>query len=817
MMQAIRAPESEANGHSCPACGKAVDSLRAGHVAVLEDRFLYFCDEHCKRDLVAQSSGTLPSSVATAEPPPVASSPISRERAVAANGAAERRTDVALTAALSRQAGEGGLSLQVDATLSPMRGEGRGEGTCIRAQADEPPTTLPSVLVASKAPVASSPPAVAVPVDVLPPLASEPALARGDSEASEDSRDDPGDGDTGLPTLPRVAPALVLSGVALGVLGAVAPLVVRGADVLRLPLALVAVTVVAVRWALEPREPEAASPALAAAPAIGGLVAAVWAVVVRDPQAPVLATFAGLAASAVLGVDYLVARASVSTRLARDAIARGLEGDVRVVRGGESRMVSPFDVKPGEQVVALAGESLGVDGIVAAGEAEVVPWLGASSVVKKHEGDSLVAGAVVSSGQLRATTTWAGADRAFYRLALSPALRADVAAPIVRALRRSLERGVPVLAVLAAIAAYAGGARGPEVLGAACAVALAIAARGAASLVALHHAQGQLAALGAGVVYKDAAAFDDAGRANVAVLCSRGTVLMGEPEIVELESLGPASRDRVLALAAGAEAASTHPFASAILRAARAKDERVENVRSATVHPGLGVTALAASGERLVVGSRALLLRERVSVAVADGRATELESQGRSVLLVALAGKLIGLLAMQDGMRPGARAAVQRLLDAKLEPVLLSGEARETCETIGRALDVEHIRPEVLPSDRGTEVRSLGEGGQVVAVIGHPQTDDAALGAADVSVALGAAGRAPGEWSVCLASDDVRDAARALSLAREARDRAKVAMAVGILPGVLAALAVGWGVLPIWTAPIALFGGVLAALSRARR
>ena len=418
--------------------------------------------------------------------------------------------------------------------------------------------------------------------------------------------------------------------------------------------------------------------------------------------------------------------------------------------------------------------------MVAAGEAEVVPWLGAPGAVKKREGDPLVAGATVAAGQLRATTTWAGADRAFYRLALSPVLRADVAAPLVRALRLTLERGVPVLGVLAAIAAYAGGARGPEVLGAACAVALAIAARGAASVVALHHARGQLAALGLGVVYKDAAAFDDAGRATVCVLCSRGTVMMGEPEIVALESLGVASEGRVLALAAGAEAASTHPFASAILRAARAREERAENVRSATVHPGLGVTALAANGERLVVGSRALLLRERVSVAIADARVTELESQARSVLLVALAGKLIGLVALQDGLRPGARAAVQRLLDAKLEPVLLSGEARETCETIGRTLDIEHIRPEVLPSDRGTEVRSLGEGGQVVAVLGHPSTDDAALGAADVSVALGAAGSTPGEWSVSLASNDVRDAARALSLARDARDRAKVAMSIGI-------------------------------------
>jgi P-type Cu+ transporter len=779
--QGSETPASATQGHKCPACGRGVDSLRAGHVAIMEGRFLYFCDEHCKRELVAQASGPMPSEVATVEPPPVASMPISRERTVLAT------PEEAALPVSSRRARDSGNGFPVHE--SPV--------------SDEPPVTLPSVLAASAATasIEDPPPRPVASARVDPPK----------HEASDSSQDT-----TGLPGAPRVAPVVAISGVALGVLAALVPLAGRAAVVLCLPLAAVAVMIVALRWALEPREPQAADPSLAAVPVIGGLVAAAWGLAVHEPHALLLASFAGLAAAAVLAIDLLVARAAAPTCLAREGIARGLEGEVRVVRGDKSVMVSPFDVKAGEQVVALAGESLGVDGVVAAGEAEVVPWLGAPAAVNKREGDPLVAGATVASGQLRATTTWAGADRAFFRLTLSPVLRADVAAPLVRALRTSLERGVPILGVLAAIAAYAGGARGPEVLGAACAVALAIAARGTASVVALHHAQGQLAALRLGVVYKDAASFDDAGRATVAVLCSRGTLLMGEPEIVALESLGATSEGRVLSLAAGAEAASTHPFASAILRAARAREERADNVRSATVHAGLGVTALASSGERLVVGSRALLLRERVSIAIADARVTELESQARSVLLVALAGKLIGLLALQDGLRPGARAAVQRLLDAKLEPVLLSGEARETCETIGRTLDIEHIRPEVLPADRGTEVRSLGEGGQVVAVVGHPSTDDAALGAADVSVALGAAGGTPGEWSVSLASNDVRDAARALSLARDARERAKIAMSVGILPGVLAALAVGWGVLPIWTAPVALFAGALAALTHAR-
>ena len=94
----------------------------------------------------------------------------------------------------------------------------------------------------------------------------------------------------------------------------------------------------------------------------------------------------------------------------------------------------------------------------------------------------------------------------------------------------------------------------------------------------------------------------------------------------------------MLSLAAGAEMASTDAFAAAILRAARARGVRPENVRSALVHSGLGVTALAPNGDKVIVGSRAFLLQEKVSVAIADARVTELEAQGRSVLLVALGG-----------------------------------------------------------------------------------------------------------------------------------------------------------------------------------
>ena len=358
---------------------------------------------------------------------------------------------------------------------------------------------------------------------------------------------------------------------------------------------------------------------------------------------------------------------------------------------------------------------------------------------------------------------------------------------------------------------YASNGATADVVLAGCAGAYALAVAAATTAAALAHARGHAAAQRRGIVYKDALAFDAAARADVAVVCSRGTILLGEPEIVAVEAMGANARedrDRVLAVAAGAELSSNHPFAAAVLREARARSVRPESVRSPLVHAGLGVTALAGNGDRVIVGSRAFLLQEKVSVAIADARTTELEAEGRSVLLVAVGGRLAGLLGLQDGLRPGARAAVQRLHDARIEPVLLSGEARETCETIARALDIEHVRPEILPSDRGTEVRALGDGGHVVAALGHPASDDGALGAADVSVAMQAAGAAPGEWAVALASDDVRDAALALTIPRASRERARTAVVVGALAQALGSLAIVFGVAPPAIVPVL---GVLAA------
>src|SRR6476620_11085258 len=116
-------------------------------------------------------------------------------------------------------------------------------------------------------------------------------------------------------------------------------------------------------------------------------------------------------------------------------------------------------------------------------------------------------------------------------------------------------------------------------------------------------------------------------------------------------------------------------------------------------------------------------MNESVSIARSEDRIASLESKGRIVVLVALGERLLGWIALQDELRPGARATIQRLLDAGVEPVLLTGAARATAESLAEALAVEHVRPEVAPDDRGAEVRALGTSASGVGALGSPRLD----------------------------------------------------------------------------------------------
>lgn len=745
---------------ACSTCGSPVDPLRAERVAHVRERFRYFCSLSCRDRYDMNATGT---------PLPLPRSDHDELRAlVRAASAATATSDAAPSAEASLPSAKA-LALVARTDLIEERNAG--------------PERLAFEYEAEAAPVSS-------------PHGERPAA----------------------PAAVDVGGVLLL----LAVLGAVLSiaLILAGdsslAEAARLTVTMVAALSLAAESLMGAREPTELHPAALLAAPLGSSALALGARFLSDPHTGSAITVAAVivAGSATSAAAMRRARRPIDAE--RQHIARELDGAVHRVVGDELVSARAGDLRPGEEIVIESGELVPVDATITAGSAEVLSWLGATAPSTRHEGDALVAGARVESGRLRAVVGWAGFDRAFMRLTNDPRRRADVFAPMARIGRLTAERGAPVIAGFAALAAYAGNADGMQILLLAAAVLGSVAQPGVAEIGGIHVARGVLDALRRGIVFRTAAGFERSGSVTATVFSARGTLLLGEPEVANIEAFGALDAEQVLALVSGAESGESHPVATAVMRAARARGVRPDGVRSPSILPGLGVTAVAASGQPLVVGTRGLMLRERISVASAEARISDLETMGRSVLLVALGGRLVGLVGLQDGLRPGARAAVQHLLDVNVEPVLLSGDARETCEAIGRALDIDHLRPEIPPNERGDEIRRLADGGAVVAVVGRSPTDDSALAAADVSIALSAAGSSTSEWSVQLASDDVRDAAYAVRLAHDARREARLGLALTLAPALLGTVLATLNLVPVAIAPLFALAGTVVVAVKAR-
>ncbi|GMV16284.1 MAG: hypothetical protein AMXMBFR56_45080 [Polyangiaceae bacterium] len=740
----------------CAGCGVPVDPLRASRVAIFNERFRYFCSAECRESYDPATRETpLPMPKRRRSPTPAAE--VLATRAEAAEALDQRRQVAALADVATAEIAPVHDASHLDA-LSDREGDALHEPPGARAE-----------------------------------------LADGADRA-----------DIGALLLGLCIAGGMLS-VALSLAGS-SP----GALTARLVVVCVAAAALIAEGITARRDPTEPHPGVLLAGPIIALGVAMAARAANAKEGNAAATLAGIVLAAVAAGIWLARRARRPLDLERDAIAEALSRPGRRVIGNDTATVRALDLRPGEEIVVEPGEVMPVDATITAGSGRVAPWLGAKTSVMRSEGDHVVAGASVLDGRLRAVAAWTGFDRAWMRVTNDPRRRADLFASGARVGRLTAERAAPLAAGLAALAGYAEDQSPLVIAMFAVAAQSALANAGVAQIGALHMMESVLLGLRRGIVFRSAEALDKAGRVSVAAFCARGTLLLGEPEVANVEPIGDVEPERVLALTAGAEAGESNPMATAVLRAARVRGVRPDGVRSPSVQPGLGVTAVASSGQQLVVGSRALMLKERISVAAAEPKILELEAMGRTALLVALGGRLVGVVGLQDGLRPGARAAVQHLLDVGVEPVLLSGDARETCEAIGRALDIEHIRPEVLPADRGDEVRRLADGGATVAVVGRSPGDDVALGAADVSAALSSAGSSTAEWGIQLASDDVRDAAYAIRLAHRAKSEARLGLLLTLVPGVGSALGVAFALLPPAIAPLAAVLGTLAALFRLR-
>ncbi|MFO0679561.1 MAG: HAD family hydrolase [Polyangiaceae bacterium] len=330
----------------------------------------------------------------------------------------------------------------------------------------------------------------------------------------------------------------------------------------------------------------------------------------------------------------------------------------------------------------------------------------------------------------------------------------------------------------------------------------------------LHEREAHATLANKGVTFRDRAAWDAARRTTRVAFAFRGSLVTPEPDLLTTETTGGASEAAVLARVAAALDVARHPFAAPLRRAMAPRVPEVVACTSAETTVDHGVVATFVTGETLAIGPRAFLVGRGVGVSAVDARATSFEEAGRVVLVVAENDTVVGLVVFADALRGGARGAVQRLLDARVEPVLLSHDPVEPATVLARALDVDHVRAAIPADGEDAAVRALDDTGHTTAVIADPTVASTALLASSLPVALG------GDVATFAAATDrtdPRDAVDAVLLPKAAHAKARRDAIVFAAVPVASVFATALGILPLRYVPLSVFVSLAVFVATIRR
>jgi cation-transporting ATPase V len=443
------------------------------------------------------------------------------------------------------------------------------------------------------------------------------------------------------------------------------------------------------------------------------------------------------------------------------------------------RLVPVEQLRRGDVFRVRPGDSVPVDGIVIDGASAVDESMltGESLPVEKSVG-SLVTGATLNvDGVLQARATAVGADTALSQL-VALVERAQATKPQIQRLAdRIASVFVPTVLVLAALTALAWIITGAGLQGmfasmhlqrgidAAIAVLIVACpcALGLATPVAILVGTGRGARLG--LLIRSAEILERSQDVDTIVLDKTGTVTTGELSLADVWCApGTASPERVLALAASAEAGSEHPVAVAVVAAARERGVQLEPAVEFRSIPGRGVRALV-DGVGVWVGRpTAEGPHEPQLASVLE----EWEASGRTAVVIEREQQVVGALALADTVKPEARAAVAGLQKMGIDVELLTGDNPRAAHAVAEAVGIEHVRAGVSPSGKLDEIARLQGEGHRVAMVGDGVNDAAALTQADLGIAMGTGvGAAIEAADISVLSGDLRGVARALRLARE--------------------------------------------------
>lgn len=413
-----------------------------------------------------------------------------------------------------------------------------------------------------------------------------------------------------------------------------------------------------------------------------------------------------------------------------------------VERNGAEMTVTPDEIVTGDIVVVKAGESAAVDGVITEGHGTLdqSAVTGESIGVEKTVGDTVIAASINKSGYFKMRAERVGEDTTLAQIIRLVEDATGSKAPIAKLADKISGIFVPVVISIALISGliWLICGEGVEVALSTAISVLVIScpcALGLATPVAIMAGTGKGAENG--ILIKSAAALELAHKLNVAVMDKTGTLTVGKPSVSVIEAEEGVSEFHVLTVAASLEKKSEHPLAEAILSCAEENGVTLLSAEDFKAVFGRGLSANI-NGKPCLAGNLAHMSENGTDASKWQGRADKLADNGVTPLYIAEDGRIIGIVGVEDGVKPTAAAAVKELKEMGIETVMLSGDNKRTAEAVGKRLGIDRIVSEVLPRDKERVIRELQAEGKLTAMVGDGINDAPALAAADVGMAIGA-------------------------------------------------------------------------------
>jgi len=450
----------------------------------------------------------------------------------------------------------------------------------------------------------------------------------------------------------------------------------------------------------------------------------------------------------------------------------------RVIRDGLEVDIPSNQVIQGDLMIVKPGEKIPTDGNVVEGKSSVDEKMitGESLPVGKQPGDEVIGATLNKQGLLRIKATKIGQETALSQIihvveqaqsstAKAQRLADSIAAKFVPAVVSA--SAVTFLVWYFVMQDFISGLLAfVAVLIIACPCAL-----GVATPAALMVGVGKGAE--SGILIRGAEYLERSQKITTIVFDKTGTLTKGEPEVTDIVSLGELSEKEIIEYGGSVESGSEHPIAQAIVKKTKGISSSLFPIHDFESLNGLGVKAVS-NGQQIYEGNRKMMKKFGISTELVEQKMKELESQGKTAIIIAIDNKIEGIIAVADSLKESSPMAIAALKDLGIECIMITGDNEKTASAIAKQVGIKNVIANVLPSDKASEIKKLQFQGEIVAMVGDGINDAPALAQADIGIAIGSGSDIAKETGgIVLIKDDIMDVSRAIRLSQATMKKIK--------------------------------------------